>query len=267
MAHHTVRSGYESLVDRLNRLPQGAPPSDALYGILKLLFSENEAGLVALLPIRPFTAGDAAMAWKMNGERSAEGAGRPGRPRHPARRHLTRRRHDLHPAAADGRLLRVLDDAAARRCRPESCWPSCSTSTSTSRKISSRALFMSETRLGRAFVNEDALLPRTCAHRAGLRAGERSDAHASKRSVRHLLLPAQDDAHGRACDAPMDICMTFNGVQRLAHPPRLCARDRRCRMPGPAAGSARPRAGAVRRKRPEGRRTSSATAAAVAARR
>ena len=65
MAHHTVRSGYESLVDRLNRLPQGAPPSDTLHAILKLLFSEKEAGLVALLPIRPFTAGHAAKVWKM----------------------------------------------------------------------------------------------------------------------------------------------------------------------------------------------------------
>ena len=65
MAHHTVRSGYASLVDRLNRLPQGAPPSDTLYAILKLLFSEKEAGLVALLPIRPFTADHAARVWKM----------------------------------------------------------------------------------------------------------------------------------------------------------------------------------------------------------
>ncbi len=65
MAHHTLRSGYESLVDRLNRLPQGAPPSDTLYAILKLLFSEEEAELVALLPIRPFTAARAAQAWKM----------------------------------------------------------------------------------------------------------------------------------------------------------------------------------------------------------
>jgi hypothetical protein len=65
MAHHTLRSGYESLVERLNRLPLGAPPSDTLYSILSLLFSEKEAGLVALLPIRPFTASHAANVWKM----------------------------------------------------------------------------------------------------------------------------------------------------------------------------------------------------------
>ena len=65
MAHHTVRSGYRSLVERLNRFPQGAPPSEVLYRILGLLFSEREAALVALLPIKPFTAADAAAAWKM----------------------------------------------------------------------------------------------------------------------------------------------------------------------------------------------------------
>jgi ferredoxin len=65
MAHLTVRSGYEKLVDRLNRFPQGAPPSDLLHAILKLLFSEREAGLVALLPIKPFTVRQAAKAWKM----------------------------------------------------------------------------------------------------------------------------------------------------------------------------------------------------------
>jgi ferredoxin len=65
MAHQTVRAGYEQLVDRLNLFPQGAPPSDVLYAILKMLFSEREAGLVALLPIRPFTAKRAARVWKM----------------------------------------------------------------------------------------------------------------------------------------------------------------------------------------------------------
>jgi hypothetical protein len=42
MAHHTLKTGYEHLVDRFNRFPQGAPPSDLLYAILKLLLSEKE---------------------------------------------------------------------------------------------------------------------------------------------------------------------------------------------------------------------------------
>ncbi len=65
IAHHTVKQGYLNLVDRLNLFPQGAPPSDLLYRILKMLFSEREAQLVAQLPIRPFTAERAATTWKM----------------------------------------------------------------------------------------------------------------------------------------------------------------------------------------------------------
>ena len=56
MAHATARGAYGALADRLNRFPQGAPPSDLLYRILSLLFTEREAGLVARLPIRPVTA-------------------------------------------------------------------------------------------------------------------------------------------------------------------------------------------------------------------
>jgi hypothetical protein len=64
MAHRTIKSSYELLVERLNRFPQGAPPSELLFAILKLLFSEKEAGLVSLLPIKPFDAETAARAWK-----------------------------------------------------------------------------------------------------------------------------------------------------------------------------------------------------------
>lgn len=49
MAHRTSRSGYENLVERLNEFPQGAPPSDTLYKILEMLFTEREAELVSLL--------------------------------------------------------------------------------------------------------------------------------------------------------------------------------------------------------------------------
>jgi ferredoxin len=65
MTHHLVKSGYTALVDRINRFPQGAPPSDTLYKILKVLFSEKDAALVSLLPIKPFPVVKAARIWKM----------------------------------------------------------------------------------------------------------------------------------------------------------------------------------------------------------
>jgi hypothetical protein len=66
MAHHTIKSSYARLVDRLNRFPQGAPPSDLLYKILAMLFSQKEAEWVAMLPIKPFTADKARRIWRMN---------------------------------------------------------------------------------------------------------------------------------------------------------------------------------------------------------
>jgi ferredoxin len=67
MAHHISlkQSSYYKLTERINRFPQGAPPSELLFEILKILFSEKEAGLVSLLPIKPFSAAKAAIIWKM----------------------------------------------------------------------------------------------------------------------------------------------------------------------------------------------------------
>jgi ferredoxin len=67
MAHHITikQNSYNKLAERINRFPQGAPPSDLLFQILKILFSEKEAGLVSLLPIKPFSAGKAAKIWKI----------------------------------------------------------------------------------------------------------------------------------------------------------------------------------------------------------
>ncbi len=66
MAHRTARYSYARLTDRLNRFPQGATHEELLYPILRMLFSEREAELVALVPIKPFTAAQAARIWKMS---------------------------------------------------------------------------------------------------------------------------------------------------------------------------------------------------------
>jgi hypothetical protein len=65
MAHHTLKSGYAELTERLNRFPQGVTPSELLQKILSILFTERDAALVSLLPIKPFTAEKAAAIWKI----------------------------------------------------------------------------------------------------------------------------------------------------------------------------------------------------------
>lgn len=209
MAHHTVRSGYASLVERLNRLPQGAPPSATLCAILKLLFSEQEAELVALLPIRPFTASHAARVWKMPlsaAQKVLDG--------------LAGRAILLDMVAPDGATTYVLPPPMAgffefsmMRLRGDVDQHLLAELFYQYINVEDEfitGLFMSETPLGRAFVNEEALPPE---HTLAVLDYER--ASEVIRSASHRAIGACYCRHkmmhmARACDAPMDICMTFN---------------------------------------------------------
>jgi hypothetical protein len=66
MAHQTLKNNYQAFTERLNRFPQGAPPSELLFKILSVLMNEREAGLIALLPIKPFSATKAASIWNVD---------------------------------------------------------------------------------------------------------------------------------------------------------------------------------------------------------
>lgn len=66
MGHITSKDAYKNLEDRINWFTQGAPPSESLYKILQVLYTEQEAKWVALLPVRPFTAKKAAKIWKIS---------------------------------------------------------------------------------------------------------------------------------------------------------------------------------------------------------
>ena len=64
MGHLTTRDAYRNLSDRINWFTQGAPPSETLYRILEVLYTEKEAKWVSLLPVRPFTVKKAARIWQ-----------------------------------------------------------------------------------------------------------------------------------------------------------------------------------------------------------
>ncbi len=210
MAHATLRSGYASLVERLNRFPQGAPPSEVLYRILALLFSEREARLVALLPIRPFTAEQAARAWRVS---------------EPEAR-----------ATLDGLADRaILLDVEDPRGRPAYFLPPPMAGffefsmmrirSDVNQKLLAelfyqylnveeefiKALFAGgETQLGRAFVQE-AVLPAD----AGLTVLEHQRASevargASARGVGVCYCRHKMEHVGRDCDAPKVNCLTFS---------------------------------------------------------
>ena len=210
MAHLTARSGYESLVDRLNRAPQGAPPSELLHAILKMLFSEKEAGLVALLPIKPFSVAKAATAWKM--------------PEPEARDILEKlasrailldiedQHGDLHyvlppPMAGffEFSLMRVrgdLDQKVLSELFHQYI---------TVEEDFIKALFTEgETQLGRTFVQEPALpVDNTLQVLDHERASEVIKT-ARHRGVSMCYCRHKAEHAAQACDAEMDICMTFN---------------------------------------------------------
>ncbi len=72
MGHNKSAKSYDKLISRLNKFPQGAPPSETLYKILNILFNEKEAEYVSKLPIKAFTPKDAAKRWKLTIDESKE---------------------------------------------------------------------------------------------------------------------------------------------------------------------------------------------------
>ncbi len=211
MAHYTLKHGYSQLVDRLNRHPQGAPPSKLLYRILEMLFSEKEASLVALLPIRSFTARKAGRAWKIDlvaAQKILDDL---------ADRAILidmEYRGEIHyclvpPMAGffEFSLMRVRDDID-QKLLSELLFLYLNVEEDFIRELFTRG----ETQLGRVFVHEPVLSNEHALYVLDYeRATEviQSASHISvgicycRHKMRHL---------DRACDAPLDICMTFNST-------------------------------------------------------
>ena len=209
MAHHRSRSVYDRLTERLNRFPQGAPPAESLFRILRILFSEREAALVAVLPIRPFTASRAAGIWKV--------------PESEARRTLDElasrailvdwqgpqgTEYVLPPPMAgffEFSLMRVRTDID-QKALAELFYQYLNVE-----EDFVRALFaQGETQLGRAFVQEAVLTDENALHVLDFERASEVVRTASHRAISLCYCRHKMEHVGRACDAPQDICMTFN---------------------------------------------------------
>jgi len=211
MAHVTLKSGYTDLAERLNRFPQGAPPSETLYKILKILFSEREAELVAQLPIKPFTATQASQIWKMD---------------------LTETRQVLDELASRAILVDIEREGQTTYTLPPPMAGFFEFSMMRLRgdidqKVLGelfyqymnveeefiRNLFVrGETQLGRVFVHEPVLSNENALYVLDYERASEVIRTATHRGIgvcycRHKMMHV-----GRNCDAVMDICMTFNGT-------------------------------------------------------
>jgi len=208
MAHHTVRQAYRDLVDRINRFPQGAPPSELLYQILAMLFSEREAELVAELPIRAFTANRAAELWKMPVAAAREILNELA-----SRAVLLDIEHDgtttyvLPPPMAgffEFSMMRVRDDID-QKLLSELYHQYLNVE-----EDFIKALFTEgETQFGRAFVCEPSLPTDRSLHVLDYERASHIAESADHIAVGVCYCRHKMEHMGRACSAPIEICMTF----------------------------------------------------------
>jgi ferredoxin len=215
MAHATSRGAYRQLTDRLNRFPQGAPPSELLHRILALLFSEREAGLVAQLPIRPFTAKQAARIWGMGlAEARAVLDGLASRAILLDMEAPAGTIYILPPPMAgffEFSMMRVRDDID-QKLLAELYYQYITVEDD----FIVRLFTHGETQLGRVFVNEPALA--ASANWDGrLRVLDYERASEVIHTAEHMGVGVCYCRHkaehvGRACDAPKSICMTLGGT-------------------------------------------------------
>jgi ferredoxin len=212
MAHHnTIKANsYNSLVQRLNIFPQGAPPSELLFKILKVLFSEREAKLVSLLPIKSFTDKKAAAIWKLN---------------------LTDAKVILNDLADRGILLDYEEDGNTTYILPPPMAGFFEFSLMRYRndidqKMLSELFYQylnveedfikdlfvnGETQVGRVFINESVLTSENALYVLDFERASEVIKTASQIGVGVCYCRHKMEHVGKNCDAPMDICLTFNG--------------------------------------------------------
>ena len=211
MSHITAKNAYKSLEERINKFPQGAPPSKTLYQILCILFTEEEARLVAKLPIKAFRVKTAANIWNVSQSEAYK---------------------ILDNLAKKALILDIEDDKGKKYILPPPMagffeFSMMRTRHDIDQKLLAelyyqyineeedfiKELFYStDTKLGRVYVQEEVL---TNENEVTILDYERAT-HIIEES-KHIGISMCYCRHrmshvGKACDAPMDICMTFNNT-------------------------------------------------------
>jgi len=209
MAHHLSSKSYRSLIDRLNRFPQGAPSSKLLEKILKMLFSDQEAELVSLLPIRPFTAEQASRAWSM-GEKETRTILDSLASRailvDIVQENLTQ--YVLPPPMAgffEFSLMRIRNDLD-QKALSQLFYQYLNIEEDFVRDLFTKG----ETQLGRVFVHEPAMSDSQSVFVLDYERASEAIKSADPMGISLCYCRHKMSHLDRACGAPMDICMTFN---------------------------------------------------------
>lgn len=211
MSHLVAKDAYKSLEERLNKYPQGAPTSETLNEILKLLFSEKEAELVSKLPIRPFNSHRAAKAWHLpldETERILE--------------ELASRAILLDMETENDRIFMLPPPMAGffefsmmrigKNVNQKALAELYYQYLNVEEDFIKDLFYSTDTKLGRVYVNESVL---TSENTVSILDYERAS-HIIKNAdyialgdcyCRHKMLHMN-----QACDAPLDVCLTFGGA-------------------------------------------------------
>jgi len=180
-----------------------------LYKILKILFSEKEAELVSLLPVKPFTAEAASKIWKMSAASSEK---------------------ILDELAGRAILLDFSENDKQMYCLPPPMagfieFSMMRTRGDIDQKLLSellyqyinveeafvKALFLrGETQLGRVFINEEAIRDLQMLEVLDYERASEVIKMASHIGISDCYCRQKMKQVGKACEAPLDICMTFN---------------------------------------------------------
>lgn len=211
MSHIVAKSAYKSLEERINRLPLGAPPSKTLYQILGLLFSEKEASLVAQLPIKPFTVKKASQIWHVPyGEALKILDTLAGRCILLDMEVSGEKRYLLPPPMAgflEFSLMRVRNDVD-QKVLSELFHQYLNVEEDFVKEL----FFGTETKLGRTFVNESVLSTEQTVQILDFEKASHVIETASHIGISMCYCRHKAAHLNENCDAPMDICMTFNGT-------------------------------------------------------
>ena len=211
MSHVTLKNSYKTLSDRLNLFPQGAPPSELLFRILEVLFTREEAALVALLPIKPFNVAAAANVWKKPAAES---------------------RKILEGLASKGMLLDMESNGEQIFVLPPPMagffeFSMMRMGNGYDQKLLAELYYQylnveedfvknlfagGETQLGRTFVNEGALDGDNTLTVMDYERASEVIQTASHMGIGSCYCRHKMQHLDKACAAPMDICMTFNGT-------------------------------------------------------
>jgi ferredoxin len=210
MAHEIVKSGYTALVDRLNRFPQGAPPGETLFRILQILFNEREARLVALLPIKPFNARDAAKIWQVElSEACRVLESLAGRALLVDAEQQGEMVYTMPPPMAgffEFSMMRLRGDVD-QKALGELFFQYMNMEEDFIKSLFTHG----ETQLGRTFIHEPALSAENNLFVLDYERASQVIQTATQRGIGLCYCRHKMQHVDRACNAPLDICMTFNG--------------------------------------------------------